>query len=135
MRIMPILIASALTTVAAQAFADPSLAQRAEARLARALEGRTAGQPVDCLNLQDIQSSEIIDHTAILYRTSGDWLYVNRPRAGQSSLDDDDILLTDTHTSQLCSIDIVTLLDRSSRFFSGSVALGKFVPYTKNKPH
>ena len=102
----------------------------AEARLAKALEGRVAGKPVDCINLRDIQSSEIIDRTAILYRT-GSRLYVNRPQVGAESLDRDDILVTKTWDSRLCSIDVVRLIDNGSHFEHGFVGLGEFVPYVK----
>jgi hypothetical protein len=103
-----------------------------EARLDRMLAGRVAGKPVDCINLRDIRSSQIIDRTAIVYQVGGK-LYVNRPRGGASSLDDNDILVTNTVTSQLCRIDTVRLIDRTSRFYSGFVSLGEFVPYTKVK--
>ncbi len=126
-----ILAAAALATASAGLAAGPSIAERGETRLAKATAGRTAGTPVDCINQQDIRSSEIIDRTAILYRTSGNRLYVNRPRSGATSLDSDDNLVTDTHTPQLCSIDVVRLLDRSSRSYSGFVGLGEFVPYVK----
>lgn len=121
------LLAAALPAQAA----SPAATAKAEARLAKALDGRVAGKPVDCINLRDIQSSEIIDRTAIVYRTSGNRLYVNRPDIGQSSLDRDDILVTKTYSSQLCSLDTVHLLDRGTQFSSGFVGLGKFVPYTK----
>ena len=128
----PTLIAAALlTATATAAVAGPSLAARSEARLAKPLEGRVAGKPVDCISLHDIQSSEIIDRTAIIYRTSANRFYLNRPTAGQSALDRDDILVTDINTPQLCSIDTVKLLDRTSRIYSGFVSLGAFVPYTK----
>nr|WP_232306998.1 hypothetical protein [Sphingomonas sp. Y57] len=103
-----------------------------EARLAKALEGREAGKPVDCIPLRQIQSTEIFDRTAILYKVGGIW-YLNRPASGTNFLDRDDILLTDTHSPNLCSIDIVRLIDQSTRFPSGSLGLGKFVPYTKKK--
>jgi hypothetical protein len=120
------LLAAALPAQAA----SPAATAKAEARLAKALDGRVAGKPVDCINLRNIQSSEIIDRTAILYRVGGK-LYVNRPDMGKESLDSDDILVTKTYTSQLCSLDTVHLVDRASRFQSGFVGLGKFVPYTK----
>ncbi len=108
-----------------------------EVRLARALEGRVAGKPVDCIQLRSIRSSRIIDDTAILYDTGGT-LYVNRPRAGRESLDQWDTLVTRTHSSQLCSIDVVHLYDTGSRMQTGSVFLGEFVPYRKpraNRPY
>lgn len=102
-----------------------------EAKLAAALGNRVAGKPVDCISLSSIRSSQIIDHTAIVYDTGGSKLYVNRPRIGADSLDDDDILVTKTYSSQLCSLDTINLVDRASRFSHGFVGLGEFVPYTK----
>lgn len=125
------LVAALLCAVTAPSLTAATTFPRGEEKLAKALDGRTAGKPVRCLNLRDIQSSEIIDRTAILYRTGGGRLYVNRPEIGRESLDNDDILVTRTFGSQLCSIDTVRLLDRTSRFYSGFVGLGEFVPYTR----
>lgn len=130
MRIVSILVGTAL----AGAFvAAPAAAKRLspEARLEKLLAGRTAGKPVNCVSLARLQSSEIIDRTAIVYRAPGNRLYVNYPRIGAESLDDDDILVTRTTGSQLCSIDTVRLLDRGSRFEHGFVGLGEFVPYDR----
>ena len=101
-----------------------------EARLDKLLDGRVAGKPVSCINLRNIQSTEIIDDTAIVYRV-GRKLYVNRPQGGAYQLDRDDILVTKTFGSQLCRVDMVRLLDRTSLIPSGFVSLGEFVPYTK----
>lgn len=101
-----------------------------EARLDKLIGDRVAGDPVSCINLRDVQSSQIIDGTAIVYRV-GSKLYVNHPRSGAHWLDDDDILATRTISSQLCRIDTVKLIDRSARFPRGFVILGDFVPYTK----
>ena len=119
----------ALSSMPAQAAAN--LNSRGETKLAKALEGRVAGKPVNCINLRDIRSSEIIDRTAILYRVGAGRLYVNVPRIGQTSLDDDDILVTKTWGSQLCSLDTVRLFNRGARFETGFVGLGEFVPYSK----
>lgn len=126
-----------LTVLAATAFAAaPSATAREkldpEAKLAKLLEGRVAGKPQDCISLSNARSSQIIDKTAIVYN-SGSTLWVNRPRGGAESLDDDDILVTKTIGSQLCSIDTVQLHDRSSHFYSGFVSLGEFVPYRRAK--
>lgn len=103
-----------------------------EARLAKLLEGRVAGEPQNCIPLASISSSQIIDKTAIVYKV-GSTYWVNRPKSGAESLDDDDILVTKLPTNQLCSIDTVQLHDRSSRMWSGFVSLGDFVPYRKVK--
>ena len=103
-----------------------------EARIAKALDGRVAGKPVDCIPLHQIQSTEIFEGTAILYKLGGTW-YLNRPAAGANFLDRDDILVINTHSSNLCSVDIVRLVDQGSHFQSGSLGLGRFIPYTKPK--
>ena len=121
-----LLIMAALLATGASAKTDRS----PEAQLARAIEGRVAGPPVDCINLRDIRSTQIIDNTAIVYDT-GRKLYVNHPRSGAQSLHWGRILVTDTHSSELCSIDIVKLYDSGSRIQAGFVGLGKFVPYEK----
>jgi hypothetical protein len=129
MRIIPAFIAGAALLVALPVIAKTDRAAEGEARLSKTLAGRVAGMPVSCINLREIRSTTIIDRTAIVYDLGGK-LYVNRP-GGASTLDDDDILVTKTHTSRLCDVDIVHLIDRSTHFPSGFVNLGKFVPYSK----
>ena len=124
--------AAAVLAVPASVSARDSDARqaKAEAKLAKLLEGRVAGEPQDCVYLPRIRGSRIIDRTAIVY-DAGSTIYVNRPDSGASTLDDDDIMVTDVHGSSLCRIDIVRLHDRSSFFYDGFVGLGDFVPYTK----
>jgi hypothetical protein len=131
MRLIPALIAGLMVVSGAPAVAGSTPNPRAEAGLATALAGRVAGKPVDCIQLHDIDSTEIFDNTAILYRTISGKMYVNRPRSGLSSLDEDDILVTESWTPELCSIDTVSLVDRTSRFPSGFVFLSAFVPYSR----
>lgn len=121
--------------LAATAFAVPASAadqKTPQEKLDRLLTGRVAGKPTNCINLASATSSEIIDGKAIVYRV-GSTLYVNEPRSGADTLDSDDILVTKTYGSQLCSIDSIKLIDRASRFEHGFVILGDFVPYTRVK--
>ena len=120
---------------AASAAAAPSVAAQRdspEIQLQKLLAGRVAGKPVTCISLWGSNSSQIIDGKAIVYRV-GSRLYVNVPRSGAQSLRRDDILVTRTIGSQLCSIDTVQLIDRSARIPRGFVSLGQFVPYSKVK--
>lgn len=117
----------------AAAIASPAGAaarETGDVQLQKMLVGREAGKPVSCIPLNAVSSSEIIDGKAIVYR-AGSKLYVNQPRSGAEQLSDNDILVTQTSTSQLCSIDSVRLVDRSSYFPRGFVVLDEFVPYTK----
>ena len=128
MRNLLSLLAGSLLLASTSAVAAPRIDP--ETRLAREIEGRVAGEPVDCIQLRNIRSSRIIDKTAIVYDAGGT-IYVNRPRGGRESLDQWDVLVTKTHDSQLCSIDTVQLYDSSSRMLSGIVFLGEFVPYRR----
>jgi hypothetical protein len=101
-----------------------------EAALANALRGRVAGEPVQCIDLHRIRNSRIIDRTAIIY-DAGSVLYVNRPDNGAEELNDWDTMVTRTSSSQLCNVDTVTMVDRTSHSFTGVVFLGDFVPYRR----
>ncbi len=125
-------IAIAVATAAALLSAPAVYAKQkmtGEEKLAKILEGREAGEPVDCISMHRTRNARIIDKTAIVY-DAGRVIYVNRP-TNPRQLDDDDIMVTKLHTSQLCSVDVVRLRDRSSFFPSGFVGLEKFVPYRK----
>lgn len=128
MRNLISILAAVLVSAAAPGLSAPRVDQ--EAKLARVLEGRVAGEPVECINMRNIRSSQIIDRTAIIY-DAGRTVYVNRPRGGGELLDRWDTLVTKLHSSQLCSIDVVDLYDTSSRMQTGFVFLGEFVPYRR----
>lgn len=120
--------AAALVAVPASTAARDHLSP--DQKLAKLLEGRVAGKPQDCISLHSVSSSQVIDKTAIVYRI-GSTYWVNRPRSGANSLSDDDVLVTRLSSDRLCSIDTVQLHDRTSQFYRGFVALGKFVPYPR----
>ena len=101
-----------------------------EVQLEKMLAGRVAGKPINCISLMPSNNSTIIDGKAIVYR-SGGTLYVNEPRSHPEALRSDDVLVTRTFGSQLCSTDVVHMVDRTAGFFRSPVFLGKFVPYTK----
>jgi hypothetical protein len=131
MRNATLAILGILALAAAPAQARVGAERAGEVKLAQALEGRVAGEPVNCINLRNIRSTRIIDRTAIIYEAAGGTLYVNRPDAGQESLSNWDVLVTRTHSPQLCSIDVVDLYDGGVRMPRGVVFLGEFVPYEK----
>ena len=125
-----ILIALAAAVAAPVGAATPAPQRDGEAALQKLLAGRVAGKPESCISLFRLGSSQVIDGTAIVYG-SGSRIYVNRPDNGASSLRSDDVMVTRTSASQLCNIDTVTMVDRSSHMLSGVVMLGDFVPYDR----
>lgn len=123
------LVAAALAALATGSALQAREKLTGEQQLAKMLEGRVAEKPVSCIPLSSSRDAHIIDKTAIVY----DWgnvIYVNRPRDARD-LDSDDIMVTDIHGSQLCSVDIVRMHDRSSFFYTGFVGLNEFVPYRR----
>jgi len=118
------------TALLAVPAADARTRLTGEQQLAKMLEGREAGKPVSCIPMSQTQNTTVIDKTAIVYRV-GNTLYVNRP-TNADRLDDDDIMVTKTYTSQLCDLDTVQMHDRSAgHMWNGFVGLKQFVPYRK----
>ncbi len=121
------LVAAAALLTGPALEAKPKLSP--QQRLDKLLDGRIAGAPEHCISHFDSREMQVLDKTAIVYGW-GNTIWVNTPRNAED-LDDDDILVTRTSGSQLCDLDIVTTLDRSSQFFNGSISLGRFVPYRR----
>lgn len=120
---------AAISAAAAPAAARQTAQERGEAELAKQISGLVPGKPQQCITLSRIEGSNIIDRTAIVYRSMG-VLYVNRPN-GAEMLREDDIPVQYIWGSQLCRLDQLKLLDRSSQMERGFANLGDFVPYTK----
>ena len=101
---------------------------RGEAKLAKLLDGRVAGEASDCIRTIGSRSMTQIDDTALVYK-DGDTIWVNRTR-NPGSIDDSDYLVIRKFTgSQLCRSDRVTTYSRIGNFFSGVIFLDDFVPY------
>ena len=123
---------TSLVLAAAATLAVPMAAearQTPQEKLDKLLAGRVAGKPVDCIDTLINRDSTVIDKTAIVYG-SGRTIYVNRPKYPES-LNDDDVLVTRLTSSRLCSVDTVSLHDRTGGWYRGFVGLSEFVPYTK----
>ncbi len=99
--------------------------QDREAELARALEGRVAGEPVSCIEPAPVRSSRIIPDTAIIYDAGG-VIYVNRPDNGADQLNQWDTMVTRTPGTRLCNIDTVTMVDLGSQEFLRHRLPGRF---------
>lgn len=119
--------AMALTGTTASA---ETRAEKNEARLAKMLEGRTAGEPVKCISTFGSHGLRVMDHIGLVY-DSGDTIYVARARH-PDRLDSWDVPVIERFGSQLCSNDIMRTVDRSSGHITGALFLDDFVPYTKN---
>ncbi len=102
--------------------------------LAKALSGRVAGPPSDCISLATQgRSSTIVDDTAIIYKESRRRWWVNFPQGGKCSvIRPNRALVTVTPGTRLCRMDLVRIVDlRPAPFDYGACALGEFTPYTR----
>ena len=125
--------ASLLVSASAEAKRDDAPYPKGEARLAKMLDGRVAGQPQSCIFAPGSNELTVIDKTALVYK-SGNTLYVNRP-ANPRDLSSNEVLVIDRQAHQLCNTDMVqTMSQGTPHFFTGSVFLGQFVPYRKAHP-
>ena len=112
--------------------AEASPPTKGEARLAKLLDGRVAGEPVRCIRSLPSQRMTTIDRTAYVYG-SGNTIYVQRTR-DPDQIDDNDALVTQRfNASELCRLDQMTTVDRVLGFFTGAVFFEDFVPYTRVK--
>ncbi len=126
-------ILAAAIAITAPALASGNSASRAEkgqAKLAKLLEGRTAGKPTSCILTYHNDNLQVIDGTALVYGR-GRTIYVNIPD-DPASLDQGDTLVVRRYGSRLCSTDIITTIDQPSGSYTGNIFLGDFVPYTKD---
>jgi hypothetical protein len=124
-------LAAALTAallVSSTAPAKPGNEKSAEA-LAKALAGRTAGAPVDCIN--ERSRMQIIDDQTILFRDRS-IIYVQQPIGGCHGLSNNMSLIRNAFgTTRICSGDINRIVDIRTGFGTGACTYSDFVPYRK----
>jgi hypothetical protein len=117
---------------AAFAAAPAAAVQRApDEQLAKLLEGRVAGKPVNCISLSRLNTNSVtIPRTAIAYRQGATW-YVNRLHDDCQQLSDDTIVVTRTSTARLCRGDLADLVRRPANIPAGTCIFDDFIPYRK----
>ena len=123
--------AAALSITSLPAKESPN--NTATQKLAQALQGRTAGQPIPCIaNLRGRAQMNVIDDTTILFR-EGTTIYVQKPTGGCPSLGNGRYALVKRQvgSTRYCEGDIGEVVDPVSGFYAGSCVFGPFVPYRK----
>lgn len=102
-------------------------------KLATALQGRTAGQPTNCVpNLHGQVKMNVIDDGTILFR-DGSTVYLQRPAGGCPGLESRGYTLVSRRVGQhqICQGDIQELVDLQTGIQGGSCVFSDFVPYRK----
>lgn len=124
---------AALVATSAIAIAEKTAYnERSAQKLAKALAGRSPGNPVACISNNRGSEMQVIDDNTILFHESGT-VYVQKPKGGCHGLGSGfSTLVTRLHSStRLCNGQIGELVDRVSGFNTGSCVFGDFVPYRK----
>jgi len=98
--------------------------------LAKALDGKVAGAPQNCLPLATRSDLQVISDSVLLYKEGRRTVYRNDVIGQCNGLAQDGIPVIQSFGGQQCRGDIIRVVDRTSGFGRGSCALGDFVPYT-----
>lgn len=90
------------------------------------------GRPVDCLQISNIRSTHVRDDRTIDFIINGNKVYRNTLPNSCPSLATEKRFMYKTSLSQLCSVDIITVLYQTPNLMRGaSCGLGQFQPMTK----
>ncbi len=105
------------------------LTPKQSAKLEKALEGKVAGEKINCISRQPQTNLTAISNNVVLYRVSRKLVYKNELIGSCNGLTRDDIIVTQSWGSQMCRGDLTRTVDRMSGMLSGACALGDFIPY------
>jgi hypothetical protein len=87
------------------------------------------GPPVNCVNIRNIRSTKVIDDQTIDFHMSGNQIFRNTLPNRCPQLGFEQAFSYQTSISQLCSVDIITVIVQGSGPRRGaSCGLGKFTP-------
>jgi len=84
------------------------------------------GETQNCVPLQQIDSTDILDDKTILFKMKGRDYYLNELPYQCPQLEFQDAFSYKTSVSQLCNTDIITVLDTATPQRLASCGLGKF---------
>ncbi len=96
---------------------------------------RTIGEPKSCVTRWQIRSTDVIDDQTIDFRMNNGDIYRNRLPHRCSGLGFEEAFSYETSTSQLCSVDIIKVIDNTAGRLDtrGACGLGKFQQIEKIK--
>jgi hypothetical protein len=117
-----------LTTLAAMTGGAAGLSAKKEPTPVRAV-----GEPVNCVSLSRIRSTDVIDDSTIDFKMAGGKTYRNSLPHSCPGLKFEDRFSYKTSINQLCSVDIIRVLnDHGGHLSEGAgCGLGKFQPVEK----
>src|SRR5688500_5780654 len=117
MKALALILAGTAMALSGAAASAETRAEKSEARLAKMLEGHTAGEPVKCISAMSSNRIRVMDHIGIVY-DAGDTIYVARA-TDPNQLDHWEVPVIERFGGQLCSNDIMRTVDRGSGHTTG----------------
>ncbi len=115
----------------AQVAQSEAVAAREQAKLDEKLAGYTRTGTQQCI--RPIRANSTVYGDTIIYSDTNARLYVTRTTGGCFGLSRDDIIVTQSFSSQSCQGDIVRTVDRVAGFTSGACSFGEFAVYTRDR--
>jgi hypothetical protein len=107
---------------------------KGEEQLAKLLEGRIAGEKIECMPPARNLPSQTIPQTAIVFgRPSSSVIYVQRTRAPQMIDRDSFLVSLSGQPNRFCRMDQFNMVDRVLGLPIGAVVFDHFIPYTRAK--
>lgn len=126
------LIAAGLIATGAALFAFQSLAfaDDAPAKPSRVPPAEVIGEPVSCINIAQIRGSQVRDNQTIDFMMAGGKVYRNELPQQCGNLGFDRSFTYSTSLTQLCNVDIITVLQNVGGGLQrgASCGLGQFTP-------
>ena len=126
------LIAAGLIATGAALFAFQSLAlaDDAPAKPSRVPPAEVIGEPVSCINIAQIRGSQVRDNQTIDFMMAGGKVYRNELPQQCGNLGFDRSFTCSTSLTQLCNVDIITVLQNVGGGLQrgASCGLGQFTP-------
>jgi hypothetical protein len=120
---MKLSIAAALTLAALAASADARpLKPEQDAQI------KPAGKPVSCIQTNRIRETRVRDDSTIDFYMNGGTVYRNKLPQSCPQLGFEERFGYTTSIAQLCSVDIITVLQTSPMMRGASCGLGEFQP-------
>lgn len=95
----------------------------------------SAAKPESCISLVRIKSSEILDRSHMVFTMSNGPMYLNTLPYPCPGLRRDTPYLHRTSLSEICDLDIITVLNEGGGGYmpGASCGLGKFIPTSKEE--
>ena len=111
----------------------PVRSAQSQAEYLKAIEGRVAGAPMNCLPSWDANDMRVIDDQTIVFGERSNRVYVANLQSPCDNLDAPGYALVTQRPGGpgMCSGDIATVVQTTSGMAAGSCVIGTFTPYTR----